>query len=37
MSGVLTKKFGRKNSARGAVVNSVRYSVSSYLVLRHVK
>src|SRR5436305_8902451 len=31
MSGVLTKKFGRKNHATGADVNSLMYDVSSCL------
>src|SRR2546421_8546606 len=37
ISGVLTKKCGRKNSLTFVVVSSVRYSVSSCLLLRHVK
>src|SRR4051812_28038003 len=37
ISGVLTKKCGRKNSLTFVVVNSVRYSVSSCLLFRHVK
>ena len=37
MSGVLTKKCGRKNSETGRVVNSVMYSVNSRLVLRQMK
>ena len=37
MSGVLTKKCGRKNSDTGDVVNSVMYSVSSRLVFRQMK
>src|SRR6185437_2862851 len=37
MSGVLTKKLGRKKSQTGRVVSSVMYSVSSRLVLRQMK
>ena len=37
MSGVLTKRCGRKKSFASEVVSSVKYSVSSCLVLRQVK
>jgi len=37
MSGVLTKKCGRKKSRGGSVVSCVRYSVISAFVFRHVK
>src|SRR5438309_8203940 len=37
MSGVFGQRFGLKNSATSVCVNSVKYSVSSLLVLRHVK
>ena len=37
ISGVLTKKCGRKKSRTGGAFSSVRYSVSSCLVLRQVK
>src|SRR4051812_33668091 len=37
MSGVLGHTFGRKYSREGSCVSSVKYSVSSARVLRHVK
>ncbi len=37
MSGVLTKKFGRKHSRHGDSFSSLRYSLNSALVLRQVK
>src|SRR6266550_1906496 len=37
MSGVLGQTFGRKYSRDGDCVSSVKYSVSSALVVRHVK
>ena len=37
MSGVLTKKFGRKYSRVSLLVSSLAYSVNSCFVLRQVK
>ena len=37
MSGVLTKKFGRKYSASSVWASSFRYSSSSHLKFFHVK
>src|SRR5579862_4177005 len=37
MSGVLGHKFGRRYSRTSVRVSSVKYSVSSHFVLRHVK
>jgi hypothetical protein len=37
MSGVLAKKFGRMYSCSSVRVSSVRYSLSSAALLRHVK
>src|SRR5689334_21536301 len=36
-SGVFAKKFGQKYSFMSVVVSSVRYSVSSALLVRHMK
>src|SRR5258707_10728616 len=37
MSGVLGQQLGRKNSRTGVCVSSVKYSTSSFFVVRHVK
>src|SRR5436189_4056271 len=37
MSGVFGHRLGRKNSRTSVFVSSVRYSVSSFALLRHVK